>query len=304
MLRGCSDPYPKRAGDRIKTDRRDAIRLAQLLRAGELTPVYIPHEEDEALRDLTRAREAVKADQLRARHHLSKFLLRHNIHTPDRIKTKWTSRHREWLEGLNFEIPALNMLLTEYLRELDEIAQRLERLEKAIRETAETSQQAPLIQALQTLRGVKDLTAITLVAEIGSFERFQKPRDFMGYTGLIPSENSSGITRRQGGITKTGNSHVRRVLIESAWSYRFQPSVQRDLKRRQQGQSPEITSISWRAQTRLHGKYRRMVTRGKPHGKVIAAIARELAGFIWAISREAEIKKYNKKTYHPDKSAI
>ena len=283
---------PKRAGDRIKTDRRDAIRLAQLLRAGELTSIYVPNEEDEAMRDLTRAREAVKQDQLRVRHRLSKFLLRHSIHTPEKIKTKWTSKHREWLEGLNFEIAALNTLLTEYLHELDEITQRLERLEKAILETAASSKQTPLINALQTLRGVKELTAITLVAEIGSFQRFANPRDFMGYTGLIPSESSSGESRYQGAITKTGNTHVRRVLIESAWSYRYQPSIQRDIKRRQKGQSPEVQNIAWRAQTRLHGKYRRMVAKGKPHGKVIAALARELAGFVWAISKETEPSRH------------
>lgn len=284
---------PTRAGDRIKTDRRDAIRLAQLHRAGELTPIYIPTEEDEALRDLVRAREVTKEDQLRARHHLAKFLLRHEVKAPSHLKKKWTKIYHKWLNTLKFDNTALEIVFQEYLHTLDEIEQRLERLEKAIHTEAMGSEHAPVIEALQTLRGVKEITAVTLVVEVGTFKRFASARDFMGYTGLIPSEYSSGGTRYQGKITKTGNSHVRRVLVESAWSYRHKPNISGDIKKRQQGQDATVQRIAWKAQTRLHSKYARMAAKGKPHGKIIAAVARELAGFIWAIATSAELRITN-----------
>ena len=286
---------PTRAGDRIKTDRRDAIRLAQLYRAGELTPIYIPTDEDEALRDLVRAREVVKEEQLRARHHLAKFLLRHEVKAPPHLKRKWTGIYHKWLNTVKFDNPALEIVFQEYRHTLDEIEQRLERLEKAIHTEAVSSDHAPVIEALKTLRGVKEITAVTLVAEVGSFKRFSSPRDLMGYTGLIPSEYSSGGTRYQGKITKTGNTHIRRVLVESAWSYRHKPNISGDLKKRQQGQDAAVQSIAWKAQTRLHLKYARMSAKGKPHGKIIAAVARELAGFIWAIATSVETTTSNNK---------
>ncbi len=286
---------PTRAGDRIKTDRRDAIRLAQLYRAGELTPIYIPTDEDEALRDLVRAREVVKEEQLRARHHLAKFLLRHEVKAPPHLKRKWTGIYHKWLNTVKFDNPALEIVFQEYRHTLYEIEQRLERLEKAIHTEAVSSDHAPVIEALKTLRGVKEITAVTLVAEVGSFKRFSSPRDLMGYTGLIPSEYSSGGTRYQGKITKTGNTHIRRVLVESAWSYRHKPNISGDLKKRQQGQDAAVQSIAWKAQTRLHLKYARMSAKGKPHGKIIAAVTRELAGFIWAIATSVETTTSNNK---------
>ena len=286
---------PTRAGDRIKTDRRDAIRLAQLYRAGELTPIYIPTEQDEALRDLVRASEVTKEDQLRARHHLAKFLLRHEIKVPSHLKRKWTKIYHKWLNTVRFSDPALEIFFQEYLHTLDEIEQRLERFEKAIHSEAMKSEHAPVIEALQTLRGVKEITAATHITEVGTFKRFASPRDFMGYTGLIPSEYSSGGTRHQGKITRTGNSHVRRVLVESAWSYRHNPNISGDIKKRQQGQDATVQLIAWKAQTRLHMKYARMAAKGKPQGKITTAVARELAGFIWAIATSVELGKSNDK---------
>ncbi|QTC39916.1 IS110 family transposase [Bacillus sp. V3] len=278
---------PKRPGERIKTDRRDSLRLAQLYRAGELTSIYVPTEEDEALRDLVRCREDAKEDELRIKHRLSKFLLRNNIKPPSGVN-KWTVKYFNWLDTLKFENPHLRIVYQEYYHQLKEIKQRLLRLEKEIRLQSTEGVQAPKIQALQALRGVALITATSVVAEIGSFKRFSTPRQFMAYVGLIPSEYSSGESRKQGNITKTGNRHVRHMLVEAAWSYRFQPAVKGELKKRIHGQSPTIQAISWKAQNRLHQKYYRLIARGKNPGKAITAVARELAGFIWAIMQEVE----------------
>jgi len=278
---------PKKPGERVKTDRRDAIRLAQLFRAGELTSIYVPSEEDEALRDLVRAREDAKEDHLRARHRLTKFLLRYDINPPKGIR-KWTAKYRAWLNSLDFKQDTLRTVFREYLHHLDEIEQRINRLEAEIHTQATQSVKAPVIQALQTLRGVAEITATSLVAEIGSFSRFAEAPLLMGYTGLVPSEYSSGETRRQGKITKSGNRHVRRLLIEAAWSYRYKPALKGEIRKRQKGQPAQIQAIAWKAQERLHRKYYRLVGRGKPSGKAIAAIARELAGFVWAVACEIE----------------
>lgn len=278
---------PKKPGERIKTDRRDSINLAKLFRSGELTPVYVPTEDDEALRDLVRAREDAKEDELRAKHRLTKFLLRYDIHPPSGVR-KWTCKYRDWLNSLKFERSASRIVFQEYLHHIQEIEQRVKRLEEEIQIQATEGVRAPIIQALQSLRGVALITATSLVAEIGSFKRFESPKKLMAYAGLIPSESSSGETRRQGKITKTGNRHVRRLLVESAWSYRYQPAVKGDLKKRQEGQLPRIQAISWKAQNRLHKKYFRLLSRGKVAGKAMTAVARELAGFIWAITQEVE----------------
>jgi len=278
---------PKKPGERIKTDRRDSIRLSQLYRAGELTSIYVPTEDDEALRDLVRAREDAKEDELRAKHRLTKFLLRNNIRAPQGIKN-WTYKYREWLNTLKFERSQLKIVFQEYLHHLYEIEQRIKRLEEEIQVQATKGVHAPMIQALQTLRGVAVITATSLVAEIGSFKRFTTAKHFMSYVGLIPSESSSGESRRQGNITKTGNRHVRRLLIESAWSYRYQPAVKGELKKRQEGQPASVQAISWKAQNRLHKKYFRLLSRGKAGGKAVTAVARELAGFIWAVTQEME----------------
>jgi transposase len=278
---------PQRPGERIKTDRRDSIRLAHLYRAGELTSIHVPTSEDESLRDLVRCREDAKEDELRAKHRLSKFLLRNNIQPPSRM-TKWTVKYRRWLDTLKFDSSKLQLVFQEYYHQIKELEQRIIRLEEEIRVQATESVHAPVIQVLQSLRGVALITATSLAAEIGSFARFKTPRQLMAYIGLIPSEYSSGESRKQGKITKTGNRHVRRLLVEAAWSYRYQPSVKGELKRRQNGQSATIQAISWRAQNRLHKKYYRLLSRGKESGKVVTAVARELAGFIWAITRELE----------------
>jgi transposase len=286
---------PQRPGDRVKTDKRDSIRLAQLFRAGELTSVYVPTEEDEALRDLVRAREDAKEDELRAKHHLTKFLLRHEIRPPKKVGRNWSSKYREWIYTLKFEFSASRVVFQEYLQCLHEAEQRVKRLEEEIQIQATEGVHAPMIQALQCLRGVAVITATSLVAEIGSMKRFQHPKQLMAYTGLVPSESSSGDIRRQGKLTKTGNTHVRRLLVEAAWSYRYQPAVRERLKRRQDGQPGSVQSISWKAQQRLHKKYFRLLSRGKSSGTAIAAIARELAGFVWAIAQEVEEPTLKKK---------
>lgn len=278
---------PQRPGERIKTDRRDAVRLSQLYRAGELTSIYVPTPEDEALRDLVRCREDAKEDQLRGKHRLSKFLLRNEIKPPPGVN-KWTNKYFRWLDTLNFEKTSLQVTFQEYYHQIKELGQRILRLEKEIQMVANEGEHASKIQAIQSLRGVALITATSIVAEIGSFKRFKTPRQFMAYVGLIPSEYSSGESRRQGNITKTGNRHVRRLLIESAWSYRYHPAIKGELQRRQNGQSPTIQAISWKAQNRLHQKYYRLLSRGKESSKAVTAVARELAGFIWAVMQEVE----------------
>lgn len=278
---------PQKPGERVKTDKRDAIKLATLYRAGELTPIYVPSEDDEALRDLVRAREDVKEDELRAKHRLTKFLLRNEIKPPKGTK-KWTVKYWDWLNSLKFDRSASQVAYQEYLQQLKEFQQRLKLLEQEIEDQAKDGIHAPMIQTLMTLRGIAVITATSLVAEIGSFQRFKTPKHFMAYTGLVPSESSSGELRRLGKITKTGNQHVRRLLIEAAWSYRYQPAVKGELKKRQEGQPTNILGISWKAQNRLHKKYYRLLGRGKASGKAVTAIARELAGFIWAITNESD----------------
>jgi transposase len=279
---------PQRPGDRVKTDRRDALRLAQLFRAGELTSIYVPTEEDEALRDLVRAREDAKEDHLRVKHRITKLLLRYSIRPPKKVGRSWSYKYREWIYTLDFKYAPLRVAFQEYLQNLNEVEERLKRLDNEIETQATEGVHAPMIQVLQSLRGVALITAASLVAEIGSFKRFRSPKQLMAYAGLVPSEDSSGDIRKQGGITKTGNSHVRRLLIESAWSYRHQPAVKGRLKKRLDGQSGSIQTISWKAQHRLHKKYFRLLSKGKHSGTAIAAVARELAGFIWAVAQEVE----------------
>ena len=278
---------PQKPGERIKTDRRDSIRLAQLYRAAELTSIYIPNPDDEALRDLVRCREDAKEDELRAKHRLSKFLLRNDLKPPAGVN-KWTVKYFHWLDKLKFENAHLRVVFQEYYHQLKELKQRLLRLEEEINIHAKEGIHAEKVQALQSLRGIALITATSIVAEIGSFKRFSTPRQFMAYVGLIPSEYSSGEKRKQGNITKTGNRHVRRLLVESAWSYRYQPAVKGELKKRINGQSPSIQSISWKAQNRLHKKFYRLLSKGKNGGKAVTAVARELAGFIWAVMQEVE----------------
>jgi len=281
---------PVKAGDRVKTDRRDAEKLARLYRSGELTAVWVPDGEHEALRDLVRAREAAKRDQLRARHRLQKFLLRRGQRAPAGVRP-WTLKHLAWVKGqVRFDHAAQEAALVDYVAEVDHAAERIQRLESAIDEAARHAPERmrALIEGLQALRGVARLTAVTLVSELGELSRFRHPRQLMGYSGLVPSENSSGDRTRRGAITKTGNAHLRRVLTEAAWAYRARPSIGAELRRRQRDQSETIKEIAWKAQHRLHSVYRRLLSRGKPSQKVVTAVSRELAGFIWAVGLEVD----------------
>jgi transposase len=280
---------PVKAGDRIKTDRRDAEKLARSFRSGDLTPVWVPDAAHEALRDLVRAREAAKRDQLRARHRLQKFLLRHGRRPPAEIRP-WTQRFRQWLGTLTFEHPAQEATRLDYLAEVDHAADRIARLERAI-DAAVASAPAPmrrLIDGLQALRGIARVSAATIVAEVGPPSRFDHPRQLMGYSGVVPSEHSSGPRTRRGHITKTGNAHLRRVLIEAAWAYQHRPGRGPTLRHRQRHLSEPVKAIAWKAQHRLHDRYRRLTARGKPRPHVVTAIGRELLGFIWAIGLQVE----------------
>lgn len=280
---------PVKSGDRVKTNRRDAEKLARLYRSGELTPVWVPDAAHEALRDLVRAREAAKKDQLRARHRLGKFLLRRGLKAGAGLK-QWTAKHLAWVKTLHFEHPAQEATFLDYLHELEHACQRILRLEAAIEQAIEAapSDMRALIGGLQALRGVSSLSAATIVAEVGPPSRFARPKHLMGYSGMVSSENSTGESVRRGAITKTGNAHVRRVIGEAAWAYQRRPSMYRALEKRQAGLSEEVKEIAWKAQHRLCGKYRRLVARGKPHQKAVVAVGRELLGFVWAIGVQVE----------------
>jgi transposase len=282
---------PTKPGERVKTDRLDAEKLARCHRSGDLTAVWVPSAEQEALRDLVRAREAAKEDQLRARNRLGKFLLRQGRHRPEESMA-WGSKHLAWLKTLKFEQRAQEMTFADYLREVEHAKERVGRLESSIREAiaeAPASLRA-VITGLEALRGVKTLTAVTVVTEIGQFSRFAAAPQLMSFSGLVPSEHSTGGPgkARRGAITKTGNAHVRRVLVEAAWAYRHRPSVAGDLARRNKLASEEAKTIAWKAQHRLHARFWRLSASGKPKPKVTTAIARELLGFMWAIGAEAE----------------
>jgi transposase len=276
---------PKRSGQRIKTDRRDAVKLAQNHRAGELVAVFLPDEPTEAIRDLVRAREDAKKAEQVARHQLSKFLLRHGRRYPG--KTTWSEAHQAWIAREAFAEAAQGHVLADGLATVEVAGLRCQQLTARLRELTATWRSAPLVGALQAMRGVEFVTAVTLAAEVGDFRRFAKAGDFMGYVGLIPSEQTSGDHRRRGPITKTGNAHVRRVLVESAWHYRRQPRISKALRERSVGLSPQVCAIAWKAQKRLHHRLNRLIGRGKNPAEAVTAVARELAGFVWAIGREA-----------------
>jgi transposase len=281
---------PVKPGDRVKTDRRDALKLARSYRAGDLTPVWVPDAAHEALRDLVRAREAAKKDQLRARHRLGKFLLRQGRRPPTAMKA-WTQGHLAWVKSaVHFAHAAQEATLLDYLHEVDHVAGRIERLERAIDAAV---QAAPariraVIEALQALRGIALVSAVTIVAEVGQLSRFVKPRQLMGYSGAVASEDSTGERTRRGGITKTGNAHLRRIVIEAAWAYRHRPAVGATLRKRQALLDDEVKAIAWKAQHRLHGRYRTLTAKGKTKQQAVTAIGRELLGFIWAIGVTVE----------------
>jgi transposase len=274
---------PRASGDRVKTDRRDAEHLVRLLLAGKLHPVRVPGDEEEALRDLVRAREAVRVDLMRCRHRLSKLLLRRGIRFDD--GRAWTERHRRWLAGIVLSWPAAQTALGDAIGAVDALEHRRGQLEREIIALLPNSPWAVQAGRLRCLRGVDTLTAVGLCAEIGDFARFAKPPQLMHYLGLTPSEDTTGQTRRLGQITKTGSGHARRLLVEAAWHYRSSPSIGRALGDRQAGQPPEAIAIAWSAQRRLHRVWTRLEARSKRRTIIAVAVARELAGFCWAITQ-------------------
>src|SRR6266478_3288020 len=272
---------PTRSGDRVKTDKRDARKLARLLRAGELTPVYIPDARDEAIRDLCRARTDAVDDRCRSRHRLKGFLLRHGYHYQG--KSSWSAAHERYLRELVLPHPAMKVILEEYLQGIGAAAERIERCKAAMRDLLERWRLAPAVRALMEMKGFQTVAAMILVSELGEVRRFTHPRQVMAYLGLVPRENTSSDRRRQGHITKCGNAHARWLLVECAQHYAAPPKVSKELSRRQEGQSAQVRAISWRAQNRLHSRYTRLLARRLQRNKAIVAIARELCGFIWEL---------------------
>ena len=273
---------PKRSGDRIKTDRRDSLKLARSARAGDLTPVRVPDEADEAMRDLARAREDAVREERNARHRLKALLLRNGLRYTQR--KSWNQAHLRWLADLKLPHPAQQIAFQEYLHAITESGARIERLELALRDALPNWSLAPIVMSLQALRGVQLIAAVTLVAEIQDFHRFANPRSLMAYIGLIPTEHSSGEQRRQGSITKTGNRAARRILVEIAHHYRHRARVTRIIAKRHADLPRAVTDIAWAAQLRLCGRYQRLSARGVQRNKITVAIARELAGFVWAVA--------------------
>ena len=276
---------PRRPGDRIKTDRRDCVQLAECSRAGQLHAVWIPRAEDEAMRDLARAREDAVTSRRQARQQLKSFLLRHDVRYAG--KSSWTKTYYRWLSTLNFGDGAAQTAFTEYWQAVQSGDERVQRLDQALRGAVKGWRLEPVVQALQALRGIDVTSAISLVAEIGDFSRFEHPRKLMGYLGLVPSEHSSGDKVSRGSITKTGNSHARRLLTEAAWSYRFKARIGRGAQVRQEDLSEPVRTIAWKAQLRLCRRFATLDGRGVHRNKVCVAVARELAGFVWAVAAAA-----------------
>ena len=276
---------PTKPGERVKTDRRDSEKLSRLDRAGELTPVWVPDQEQEAMRDLTRAREDMKGLERITKQRLNAFLLRYG-RIYESGKSRWTQAHFRWMEGLKFDVTVQQIVFQEYVDAVKQAEARVAGLEKEMEKALEHWVLAPVVEALMALRGIKLITAMTVMAELGDITRFDSPRQLMSFLGLVPSEASSGLTRRRGGITKTGNGHVRRVLVESGWCYRFPARKTAHLQRRAEKCSSEVQAIAWKAQKRLCGRYTHLLGRGKLKVQVCTAVARELVGFIWAIACE------------------
>lgn len=277
---------PKKRGDRIKNDRRDAVALARLLRAGELTAIWVPDEDHEAMRDLVRARRQAKDDLVAARQMLLGFLLRHGRKYSGR--TNWTRMHWRWLGEQAFSSPHQQFVFAECIRRIEDAQARCDRLDRMLEEAIPGWSLAPLVKALQALRGIGLVIAATLVTEIGDLGRFRTPKHLMSWLGLVPSEASTGTRTRRGAITKTGNAQARAMLVEAAWSYRLPAREEKRYRIRVEGLSEEIRAIAWKAQARLCQRYRRLVAAGKSQPKVITAIARELAGFVWDVSRQVQ----------------
>jgi transposase len=271
---------PRRPGQRIKTDRRDAAKLVGLFRAGELTSIHVPAESEEAVRDLVRCRDDIRRDVLRWRHRLLKLLARHGRGW--HVGRNWSRAHWTWIRAQRFEQPALQRAFEASLFALEQALARLDELDREVVALAETAPYREPVGWLRCFRGIDTLSALTLIAEMVDFQRFTHPRELMAYLGLVPSEYSSGSTERRGALTKAGNAHARRVLVEAAWHYRHRPTLGAALASRSDGQPRAVVGQAWRAQQRLHRRYRHLVGRGKRTPVAIAAVARELVGFIWA----------------------
>jgi len=274
---------PTRAGERTKTDRRDAVKLAQNHRNGELVAIAVPDEADEAIRDLERARDDAKKAERVARQQLGKFLLRQGRRYPG--KTTWHDRHLAWVRSQEFGEAAQRHVAADAVAAVESATLRVAQLTARLKEVTADWDRMPLARALQALRGVEFVTAVTVVAEVGDLRRFPTAGDFMGYVGLVPTEQTSGEVRRRGPISKTGNGHVRRLLVESAWHYRRPPRMSKELRRRSEGLAPGVCAIAWKAQGRLHSRMKKLLGRGKHPAEVVTAVARELAGFVWAIGQ-------------------
>ncbi len=275
---------PKKPGDHIKTDKRDALNLAKLLKSEDLTPIYVPEPEDEAMRDLSRARETTMKDLKDAKYQLKALLLRNNINAT--VKDNWSSMHLRWLAELILPSPCQQIVLQEAVLTISERIQRLKRLDNELTHQVKNWRYYPVVKALQAMRGVRLLVATGVIAELGDLTRFVHPRKLMSYLGLVPSEHSSGGKRRLGAITKCGNSRARRLLVEGAHTYKYTAKISKEMQLRQEGLPKQIIDIAWQAQCRLCRRYQRLMHKGKHRNVVVTAIAREMAAYIWAISRE------------------
>ena len=282
---------PKKPGDRIKTDRRDALKLAKLLKSEDLSPIYVPEPEDEAVRDLSRSREVAMKDLKDAKYQLKALLLRNNVNYEG--TANWSKKHLRWLTELILPHPAQHIVLQEYLQTIEERIRRLERLDNELLHHVRQWRYYPVVKALQAMRGVRLLVAVGVVAELGDLNRFDHPRKLMSYLGLVPSEHSSGGKQRQGAITKCGNRRARRLLVEGAHSYRYPANISTEIQLRQEGLPKDIVDIAWKAQLRLCKRYQRMSKKGKHYNVIVTAIAREMAAYLWAIAKEVVLTPVN-----------
>ena len=284
---------PKKPGEKIKTDKRDALKLAKLLKSEDLTPIYVPEPEDEAVRDLSRAREVAMKDLKDAKYQLKALLLRNNINYKG--TANWSQKHLRWLTELVLPHPAQHIVLQEFLHTITERISRLERLDNELTHHVHQWRYYPVVKAIQAMRGVRLLVATGVVAELGDLSRFDHPRKLMSYLGLVPSEHSSGGKRHIGAITKCGNGRARRLLVEGAHTYRYAANISTDMQKRQEGLPKDIIDIAWKAQIRLCKRYKKMIAKGKHYNLVVNAIAREMIAYIWAIAREVVLTPVNKK---------
>ncbi|MDX8404873.1 MAG: IS110 family transposase [Mariprofundus sp.] len=277
---------PRKPGERVKTDHRDALKLARLLRSGDITACHVPDESDEAMRDLTRAREDAVCALRVSRQRLNGFLLRHSKVYGG--KSRWSKAHMNWILDIKMPHDAQQIVLEEYRRRVEHDVVCIATLTKQIRRLAKAWRWAPVVDALQAFRGISLISSVTVIAEMGDLRRFAHPKQLMAALGLVPSEHSSGGKRHQGAITKTGNGHVRKILVEAAWNYRFPARLTRVIERRQRGLDDEVVKISWRAQERLCGRYKDLSLRGKNTKLLTTAVARELCGFLWDVVQQVE----------------